>query len=149
MLAKFALPPMLALLTATIAAAETSAFATAPEARAMLDKAVMALKADRAKALRAFNDGVDGFKDRDLYPFCADASSGVVTAHPKLKGLSLKARKDRAGKNFGAEIMSSAEEREIVEVEYKWPRPGGRDPVQKVSYVTKVDDQVCAVGYYK
>ena len=23
------------------------------------------------------------------------------------------------------------------------------DPVQKVSYVTKVDDQVCAVGYYK
>ena len=51
----------------------------------MLDKAVAALKADRAKALRAFNEGVEGFKDRDLYPFCADASSGVVTAHPKLK----------------------------------------------------------------
>ena len=60
MLVKFALPPMLALLTATIAAAQTSAFATAAEARAMLDKAVVALKADRAKALRAFNDGVGG-----------------------------------------------------------------------------------------
>jgi hypothetical protein len=30
-----------------------------------------------------------------------------------------------------------------------WPRPGGTDPVQKVSFVTKVGDQVCAVGYYK
>jgi hypothetical protein len=149
MLVKFALPPMLALLTVTVAAAQTSQFATATEAKAMLDKAVAALKADRAKALRAFNEGVEGFKDRDLYPFCADASSGVVTAHPKLKGLSLKKLKDTAGKNFGAEIMSSAKEGEVIEVEYKWPRPGGRDPVQKVSYVTKVDDQVCAVGYYK
>jgi hypothetical protein len=30
-----------------------------------------------------------------------------------------------------------------------WPRPGTTDPVQKVSFVTKVGDQVCAVGYYK
>jgi hypothetical protein len=30
-----------------------------------------------------------------------------------------------------------------------WPRPGATEPVQKVSYVTKVGDQVCAVGYYK
>ena len=31
------------------------------------------------------------------------------------------------------------------------PAAGGelREPVQKVSYVTKVGDQVCAVGYYK
>jgi hypothetical protein len=30
-----------------------------------------------------------------------------------------------------------------------WPRPGSTDPVKKVSYVTRVGDQVCAVGYYK
>lgn len=30
-----------------------------------------------------------------------------------------------------------------------WPRPGSTDPVPKVSFVTKVDDQVCTVGYYK
>jgi hypothetical protein len=30
-----------------------------------------------------------------------------------------------------------------------WPRPGQTDPVQKVVYVTKVGDQVCAVGYYQ
>jgi hypothetical protein len=30
-----------------------------------------------------------------------------------------------------------------------WPRTAGTDPVQKVSFVTKAGDQVCAVGYYK
>jgi hypothetical protein len=30
-----------------------------------------------------------------------------------------------------------------------WPRPGEDEPVQKVAYVTKVDDQVCGVGYYQ
>jgi hypothetical protein len=30
-----------------------------------------------------------------------------------------------------------------------WPRPGKDEPVQKVTYVTKAGDQVCAVGYYK
>ena len=35
---------------------------TAEEAMAMLDKA-----ADKAKAIASFNNGTDGFKDRDLY----------------------------------------------------------------------------------
>lgn len=45
--------------------------------------------------------------------------------------------------------MSSASEGKIVTVAYKYPRPGQTDPVQKESYVTKVGDQVCGVGYYK
>ncbi|HET7854129.1 MAG TPA: chemotaxis protein, partial [Candidatus Methylomirabilis sp.] len=40
-------------------------------------------------------------------------------------------------------------EGKISEVSYMWPRQPGTDPVQKVSYCTKVGDQVCAVGYYK
>ena len=43
---------------------------TAQEARAMLDKAVAAVKADRDVALAMFNKGEGGFRDRDLYPFC-------------------------------------------------------------------------------
>ena len=31
----------------------------------------------------------------------------------------------------------------------KIPRPGGTDPVAKESYVTKVGNQGCGVGYYK
>jgi hypothetical protein len=30
-----------------------------------------------------------------------------------------------------------------------WPRPGSDTPVQKITFVTKVTDQICGVGYYK
>ena len=123
-------------------------FGTAAEAKAMLEKAVVALKADKAKALDEFTKGTGGFKDRDLYPFCGGAD-GNFTAHPTLTGKSLKDLKDKNGKALGAEIYSTAAEGKIGEVEYMWPRPGTTDPVAKVSFVTKVGDQTCAVGYYK
>jgi len=34
-------------------------------------------------------------------------------------------------------------------VDYMFPRPGGTEPVEKVSYVTKVSNYLCMVGYYK
>lgn len=129
--------------------AHAAEFGSAAEAKAMLEKAVAAVKADKAKAIAAFNAGTDGFKDRDLYPFCANAADGVFTAHPKLAGKSLKELKDKEGKALGEAILSTAKEGKVDEVDYKWPRPGTDAPVQKVSYVTKVGDQVCAVGYYK
>jgi len=49
------------------------------EARAILDKAVAAIKADKASVLAQFNKGKGGFKDRDLYPFCA-GPDGMFTA---------------------------------------------------------------------
>ena len=131
--------------TSLAAAAE---FGTAPEARAMLDKAAAALKADKAAALAKFTKGEGGFKDRDLYPFCG-GPDGMFTAHPTLVGKSLKDLKDKAGKPLGEEIYKVAAEGKVGEVSYMWPRPGTTEPVQKVSYVTKVGDQVCAVGYYK
>lgn len=123
-------------------------FGTAAEAKAMLDKAIAAVKADKAAALTAFAKGEGGFKDRDLYPFCG-GSDGNFTAHPTLTGKSMKELKDKSGKPLGEEMYKSAQEGKVTEVAYMWPRPGSTDPVQKVSYVTKVGDQVCAVGYYK
>lgn len=123
-------------------------FGTAAEAKAMLEKAVAAVKADKAKALEEFTKGEAGFKDRDLYPFCG-GPDGNFTAHPTLVGKSLKDLKDKAGKAFGEEIYAKAKEGEISEVSYMWPQTAGADPVQKISLVTKVGDQVCAVGYYK
>ena len=73
----------------------------------------------------------------------------MFTAHPKLVGKSLKDLKDKTGKPLGEEIYAKAQEGKITEVSYMWPRPDQTEPVQKVSYVTKVGDQVCAVGYYK
>lgn len=123
-------------------------FGTAPEAKAMLEKAVAAVKADKAGALAQFTKGEGGFKDRDLYPFCG-GPDGAFTAHPSLTGKSLMDLQDKAGKALGKEIYATAKEGAISEVTYKWPRPGSTDPVDKVSFVTKVSDQVCAVGYYK
>ena len=53
---------------------------TADEAKAMLTKAVAAVKADKAKALDMFNKGEGGFIDRDLYVFCANVSDGKLVA---------------------------------------------------------------------
>lgn len=121
---------------------------TPAEAKAMLEKAVAAVKTNKAQALEEFTKGEGGFKDKDLYPYCG-GPDGNFTAHPKLVGQSLKNLTDKAGKPFGEEIYKSAQEGKISEVPYMWPKPSGGDPVQKVAYVTKVGDQVCAVGYYK
>jgi signal transduction histidine kinase len=143
----FLLATMVGALT-TSAAWAAGEFGTADEAKAMLTKASAAVKADKAAALAQFAKGEGGFKDRDLYPFCGGAD-GLFTAHPTLTGKSLKDLKDKTGKPLGEEIYSTAKEGEIKEVSYMWPRPGQTDPVQKVSFVTKIGDQTCAVGYYK
>lgn len=133
-----------------LALAQQAQVGTAAEARAMLDKAAAAVRADKAKALEAFNAGTGGFKDRDLYPFCANASDGMFTAHPTQRGQSMRAMKDSTGRAFGEDILrAGSTEGQVNEVAYSFPRPGGTDPAPKVSYVTKIGDQVCGVGYYK
>ena len=125
-------------------------FGTAAEARAMLEKAVTAVKADKAKALDMFQKGEGGSKDRDLYTFCGNAADVIIAAHPTLKGRKLAAIKDKNGKALGEEMMKVAAEGEFSEVTYMWPRPGAdTTPVDKVTFVTKVADQICGVGYYK
>jgi signal transduction histidine kinase len=81
--------------------------------------------------------------------FCANASDGILTAHPALKGELLTDINDRKGFPLGQEIMGTASEGKISEVTYWWPRPGSEESLEKVTYFTKVEDQICAVGYYK
>src|SRR5678810_1355737 len=87
----------------TAASVSAAEFGTAQEAKAMLEKAVVAVKEDKAKALDMFNKGEGGFKDRDLYVFCANASDGVVTARPYLKGEQRKDIKGKKGYPVGQE----------------------------------------------
>ncbi len=138
---------VLVLFTATSVPA--AQFGTAEEAKAMLDRAVAAVKKDKAKALDMFNKGEGGFKDRDLYVFCANASDGTLTAHPALKGEHLQDIKGKKGFPLGQEIMRTATEGKINEVSYWWPRPGLDEPLEKHTFFTKVGDQNCGVGYYK
>jgi signal transduction histidine kinase len=124
-------------------------FGTEKEARAMLEKAIAALKANKEKALEMFNKGEGGFKDRDLYVFCANASDGVLSAHPYLKGEHLQDIVGKKGHPLGKEIMQNATEGKILEVTYWWPRPGSDKPLEKRSFYTKVAGQNCGVGFYK
>jgi hypothetical protein len=126
------------------------------EARAMLLKAVAAVKADKAKALDMFNKGEGGFLDRDLYPFCANLSDGKVVANgnpnaKQLLGQDQRTLKDAVGKDFGIELYAAGQkpEGQITEVIYMFSRPGDPKPVPKVSFVTRAGDLGCGVGYYK
>jgi signal transduction histidine kinase len=125
---------------------------TAEEAKVLLERAVAAVEADEAAALAAFTAGTDGFRDRDLYVACSSAADGTVTAHgadPTMVGRNIYELTDAAGEKFGEEIHAVAMEGDFHVVEYVWSRPGETEAVPKATYVTKVGDQVCVVGYYK
>jgi hypothetical protein len=126
-----------------------ASFGSEKEARAMLERAVAAVKQNKEKALDMFNKGEGGFRDRDLYVFCANASDGVLTAHPKLKGEHLQDIVGKKGYPLGREIMRTATEGKVSEVTYWWPRPGTEKPLEKRTFYTRVLDQDCGVGYYK
>jgi hypothetical protein len=144
-------------LAPTAFAQQTSPYGNADEAKAMLMKAVTAVKTDKAKALDMFNKGEGGFLDRDLYVFCANTGDGKIVAqgNPNKKdvlGQDHRTLKDSTGKNFGAELYAAGQkpEGQITEVSYMFAKPGkDAKPVPKVSFVTKVRDLTCGVGYYK
>jgi hypothetical protein len=139
----------LACATSTNSSPPPAQYGTEAEARALLERAVAALKESKEKALEMFNKGDGGFRDRDLYVFCANASDGVMTAHPYLRGEHLQDIKGKKGYPLGQEIMQNSTEGEIKRVTYWWPRPGSEEPREKNTFYTKVGDQNCGVGFYK
>src|SRR6478752_9987405 len=93
----------------TAASVWAADFGTAEQAKAMLERAVAAVKEDKAKALDMFNNGEGGFKDRDLYVWCANASDGIVTAQPYGdKGKQLRDIEGMRGARLGETIMQNA-----------------------------------------
>jgi len=121
----------------------------------MLDKAIAAVKADRDVAIAMFNKGEGGFLDRDLHPFCFRIADGKSLAGPKAvqAGTDVRTLKDANGRSFGEVTYAAAQkpEGEITEVSsYLFPKPGTLSPTfEKVSFVTRVGDLGCGVGYYK
>jgi signal transduction histidine kinase len=124
-------------------------FGTADEAKALLDRAINAVKSDETAALAKFNSGEDGFRDRDLYVFCFDAETGVMSAHPTLLGEDIKTVKDVNGLALGQEMFDTAAEGTMSEIAYMWPRPNETEPKPKHSYYTRIGGEVCGVGYYE
>ena len=119
-------------------------------ARWMLNRVVAAVQKDEPAALSAFSKGQNGFRTADIYVFCVNVSDGVMSSHPdpKLMGKDALGLVDPNGKHFIVEMLDVARPDKVAEVNYLFPRPGSDIPVPKKTYVMKVADQVCGVGYY-
>src|SRR3974390_3162213 len=103
----------------------TTAFAqgTAADAKAMLEKTVAAIKADKSKTLDEINAHTNGFLVGDIYPFCFKLSDGVNVAagNPNDKaavGRDVRANKDATGDAFGQRLYDAAKEGQVNEVSY-------------------------------
>jgi hypothetical protein len=129
-------------------------FATAEEARAMLDRAVAALKASEAAALKAFNDEKNkNFRDRDLFVFCFSLPDGNFTAYqsPLMLGTDvreLKLEKDPIGQR-AYDVIAGAAEGDVVSIDFSFAKPGSKQPATKQSVETRIGNQACGVSYFK
>ena len=111
--------------------------------------------AAKAVALAMFIKGEGGFRDRELYPFCFRIVDGKTLASPKAvpAGTDVRSLKDANRNSYGEAIYAAAQkpEGQITEVpSYLFPKPDTIAPTfEKVSFVTRVGDLGCGVGYYK
>ena len=136
--------------TATLAGADQ--FGTADEAKAMLDRAVIALKSDEVTALRAFSDPNNKqFHDRDLYVSCFNTSNGKFTAFPGPGMLGMDVRTFKLGDDpigqRAFDAVQSTPEGGVATMEYNFPKAG--KPALKQSLETRIGNQGCGVAYYK
>jgi hypothetical protein len=138
----------------TVSSVSAQQLGTAEQARAMLDRAISALKSNEATALSEFNDPNNKqFHERDLYVFCYDMSDGKITAYesPALLNIDVRtlALKDDPIGQRTYEAAQNAPEGSIVTIEYKLPKPGTTEPAPKQTVEMRIGHQSCGVTYYK
>src|SRR5262245_52391300 len=104
-------------------------YGTAEEAKTMPERAVAAVKEDKAKALETLYRAGRRCEDRDLYACSANVTDGIYTAHAGQKRKQLKAIVRKKGSPLGKDIMDTAPEGKISEITSWWPRPGSDKPL--------------------
>ena len=131
----------------------TASVEDAQRAKALLARAVDAVRADPAKALVAFNTLRGGpYAEDDLYVFVISITHKLVLANgadprliePDSDALSLRA----SGGKCVREMIAAAGQREQGAVAYAWPNPVTGKVENKHVVLRKVDDMVVGVGYY-
>jgi hypothetical protein len=136
------------------AALSADQFGSAEEARAMLDRAVTALKTNKVAALKAFNDEKNkNFRDRDLYIFCFSLPDGKFTAYQSELMLGTDVRelmldKDPIGQR-AYDAVAKAAEGDIISIDFSFPKPGSKQPATKQSLQTRIGNQACGVSFFK
>jgi len=129
--------------------------ASPADGKAMLERAITALKANEAAALKSFNDEKNKeFRDRDLYVYCFSLPDGNFTAYqsPVLIGTNIKELKIPPNDPVGQrayDAVAKAAEGEIVTFTYDFPKPGTKASAPKETLEVRVGKQACGVSYFK
>lgn len=127
----------------------------AEDAKALVKQAIAMAKAKGVEAaLKAAGDPKGPFIKGDLYVFAGSISKVQLTAHPykpQLVGKDLSGMKDVKGKLFFIEFGNVAKNGGSGWVDYYWPKPGGKKPVLKSSYIEGLagTDTYFGCGIYK
>jgi hypothetical protein len=129
--------------------------ASPADGKAMLERAIAALKADEAAALKAFNDEKNkDFRDRDSYVYYFSVPDGNITAYqsPVMFGTNVKELKVPPNNPVGQrayDMVAKAAEGEIVSFTYDFPKPGTKAPAPKETLEARIGKQACGVSYFK
>jgi hypothetical protein len=120
----------------------------------MAENALAELKVDEQAAISKFNSPEGPYRDRDLYVFCFSATNGSYLAHVDASRLGKDNRRttEKDGSPLGQKIFDAANaapEGVIVTVDYYFPKPGTTEPVPKESFVGRIENTACGVGFYK
>ncbi len=126
---------------------------SADEAIAMVQKVIVAIKADgREKTFSEINDPKSSkFKDRDLYITIIDMHGKNLAhgANPKMQGKDLIDLRDVDGKFFTRERIELAKSHGKGWVDYKFVNPVTKQIEPKSAYFETYQDIIINCGIYK
>ena len=122
--------------------------ATAEEVVVKVRKAAEHLSRYGKDGLKKLRDKDSEFSWKDTYVFVVNCDADEVMANPAFPervGGDIKKHTDYDGKQYGIELCQSAS-LEGTWIEYVWLKPGGDQPLRKISYVMSVEGQPYQVG---
>lgn len=143
----------LSLTLSSVSAYAANERATAPEAVAMVQKVITAIKADGREKTFADINNVNGsrFRDRDLYITINDLTGKNLAhgANTRMQGKDLIDLKDADGKSFMRERIERAKSAGKGWQDYKFVNPVSKQIENKSMYFEKFEDIVINAGIYK
>src|SRR6266480_4261877 len=118
---------------------------------ALVDKAAALTESKVKAAFPECNDRGSEWLKGETYIFIADMNGTILMhpANPELETKSIIDLKDANGKAFMREFIETAKTKGSGWVDYMWPKPGGKSPSKKLSYVKRTkmpDGEMVIVG---
>ena len=137
---------------AIAARAQSTDHGNAQDAHALLDKATAHFRqAGKDQALADFTNDKADYTDRDLYVFCLNQADGLFTAHGATKALvgrDTALLKDPDGKSLHDLLLGAVTVSDDGTANYRWPDPLTKKVEPKTTFMRKLGDQACGVGFY-